>query len=193
VSIDGQPWADAEVQLYEVRVGPALQRRLSHRTSHRCDGGGRFAAERLPPGEYALRIEREDARTSYRLGFGEHLVLPPSGDVDRAFDFRAHPVRLRLLDAGGRPLAQHEVLILSPDNPDSSAGGITGDDGWIEWPALPPGRLTLRVFPTTRRMAFDQKALRTEEEWQAMAVELEALVVVSGRGAQVFERRLPAR
>jgi hypothetical protein len=42
-------------------------------------------------------------------------------------------------------------------------------------------------------MAFGQGIVRQEKEWEAMAIDLEPLVVVPGRGAQVFERRLPAK
>jgi hypothetical protein len=123
---------------------------------------------------------------------GELVSLPPGGDVHWVLDFKARPVSLQLLDAEGKPLAHREVKLIA-DVPNHWARGIPAADGWITWPALAHGTLSLRVFPTTRQLAFDQGTVRTEQEWEATAVSLEPLVVVPGRGPQVFERRVPAK
>jgi hypothetical protein len=181
VLLDGQPLANVDVMLWG--SGGIATRRTG--------GDGRFTADGLPATDYAVRLLATEERCRYQFTLEPKLTLLPGGDLHPVFDFKGRPVRLRLLDPHGQPLPHREVTIAT-DKPGNTAGGLTDGDGWIAWPALPHGTLTLSTFPVTRRMAIVQKLVSTDAEWARTAIELEPLVVPPGRGPQVFERRLPA-
>jgi hypothetical protein len=160
-----------------------------HGREHHTDGAGRFVAKDFRPGLVSAQLVRNlDERCGYSFDLGETVTLPPGGDVHKVFDFKARPVRLRLLDPDGRPVPPMAVqLATTPPLVRGWAQGITDGDGWLAWPALPHGTSSLWVHTTTQTMAGGS------EKWRALATELESLVVVPGRGVQVFERRLPAK
>lgn len=111
-----------------------------------ADAGRAFHAESFPPGTYAAEARWKAADgTARRLRSRNQVELPPGASVAGTFEFVGRTLRLRVLDAGGQPLAGIRVQE-RPWTAEDAPFVVSDSDGWVEFGWVNAGRLEPRVL-----------------------------------------------
>ena len=189
--LDGKPLAGQSVRLRSM-ASSTFRQTLSQ--SQSTDTQGRIA-HALAPGRYRVetRLAGEDGKKHWVYSTFS-CVVPPGGNVDHVFHLSWCRLKLRILDAAGKPVAGREFRVVGEGvyvrlQPTDANGELILD------PVPVSGPFQLATWPKGYEDRDKQTAyIRANQEgrrWMDLLIKLGPLDPRAGEGGKTVELRLP--
>ncbi|HLQ38136.1 MAG TPA: sigma-70 family RNA polymerase sigma factor [Planctomycetota bacterium] len=157
VTLNGRPLGNTRVGLEPAHATTTNGRAAEESAYLETDDQGRFT-QKVPPGTYSLTIHHRSDRQAWLRLQASTMATVVRGETTRhTFALVAGTLKLRVIDAAGKPAANVEVV----GQPENVRLSRTGADGTTT-AELAAQTITLRVLPKRLQSPEAQMKLRNE-------------------------------